>query len=49
MKALKANLPEDEYYARIEPVLVELARVGDRIDARFAALGVKVEEGGDAM
>jgi hypothetical protein len=49
MKALKADLPEDEYYARIEPVLLELARVGERIDARFAALGVKLEEDGNAM
>lgn len=43
-KAQKASLPEDDYYARIEPVLLELARVGVRIDARFAALGVNVEE-----
>lgn len=48
LKTLKPELPEDEYYARIEPVLVELARVGARIDARFATLGVEVE-GGDAV
>ena len=29
----------DDYYTRIEPVLVEMARVGARIDARLAALG----------
>lgn len=49
LKPLKSSLPEDEYYARLEPVLVELARVGERIDARFAALGVNVEGDGDAL
>src|SRR5690606_5995219 len=49
LRQLKADLPEDDYYARIEPVLVELARVGVRIDARFAALGVNVEGTDDAM
>lgn len=44
IKARKAELPEDDYYRRIEPVLLEMARLGTRIDARFAALGVKVEE-----
>lgn len=48
LKARKAELAEDDYYARIEPVLVEMARVGARIDARFAALGVKVEGTGNA-
>ena len=48
LKAQKASLPEDDYYARIEPVLLELARVGSRIEARFAALGVNVEESDDA-
>lgn len=45
IKAQKATLGEDEYYARLEPVLLQLARVGARVDARFAALGVKVEDG----
>ena len=49
IKELKPDLPEDEYYARIEPVLVELARVGVNIDARFAALGVNVEGTDDAI
>jgi hypothetical protein len=44
IKARKAELPEDDYYRRIEPVLLEMARLGTRIDARFAALGVKVED-----
>lgn len=48
IKAQKAQLPEDEYYNRLEPVLVEMARVGARIDARFVALGVNVEGTGDA-
>jgi len=48
LKARKAEMAEDDYYTRIEPVLVEIARVGARIDARFAALGVKVEGTGNA-
>lgn len=48
LKARKGDLALDDYYDRIEPVLVELARVGERIDARFAALGVDVEEGQNA-
>lgn len=48
IKARKAEFSEDDYYNRIEPVLVEMARVGARIDARFAALGVKPEETRDA-
>jgi len=39
LKPLKAQLPQDDYYNRIEPVLVELARVGQKVDARLAALG----------
>jgi hypothetical protein len=41
LKPLKADLPRDEYYNRIEPVLLELARLGEKVDARLAALGVK--------
>jgi hypothetical protein len=48
IKARKAELALDDYYNQIEPVLVEMARVGVRIDARFAALGVNVEGTGDA-
>jgi hypothetical protein len=48
MKARKGELAEDDYYNRIEPVLVEMARVGSRIETRFKALGVNVEEQGDA-
>jgi hypothetical protein len=44
LKARKAELPADDYYGRIEPVLLEMARVGVRIDARFKALGVNVED-----
>ena len=39
----KAQLTEDQYYDRLEPVLVELARLGARIDARLAALGAARE------
>lgn len=48
IKARKAELDEDEYYRSIEPVLIELARVGDRVDARLALLGVNLEGEGDA-
>jgi hypothetical protein len=48
IKEQKATLSEDEYYNRIEPVLVQMARVGARMDARLKALGAKVE-GGDAI
>lgn len=40
LRTQKAQLTQDEYYDRIEPVLVELAKLGARIDARLAALGV---------
>lgn len=40
IKAQKATLAVDDYYNRLEPVLVELAKLGQRIDARLAALGV---------
>jgi hypothetical protein len=39
LKPLKTQLPQDEYYNRIEPVLVELAHLGAKVDARLAALG----------
>jgi hypothetical protein len=39
LKPLREQLSQDEYFDRIEPVLVELARVGDQVDARLAALG----------
>jgi len=39
LQAQKKELPQDEYFNRIEPVLVELARLGARVDARLATLG----------
>ena len=48
LKPLKAQLAKDEYYDRIEPVLLEMARLGERVDARLAALGVKAPGGGNA-
>lgn len=39
VRAQKADLPEDQYYAQLEPVLVDMARLGARIDARIVALG----------
>lgn len=47
LKPLKADLPREEYYNRIEPVLLELAKLGEKVDARLAALGVK-QGGGNA-
>jgi hypothetical protein len=40
VRALKAGLSQDQYFDRLEPVLVDLARLGERVDARLAALGV---------
>lgn len=40
LRAQKTQLVEDDYYARLEPVLLEMARLGARIEARLAALGV---------
>jgi hypothetical protein len=39
LRPLKAQIGEDAYYNRIEPVLIEMAKLGDRVDARLAALG----------
>ncbi len=40
LRTQKAQLSQDEYFDRIEPALVELAKLGVRIDARLAVLGV---------
>ena len=48
LKPLKTQLPKDEYYDRIEPVMVQLAKLGERVDARLAALGAKAPGGGNA-
>jgi hypothetical protein len=40
LRAKKAEWTQDEYFNRIEPVLLEMARLGTRIDARLEALGV---------
>lgn len=39
LRARKAQLAEDDYYAQLEPMLLEMARMGERIDARLGALG----------
>jgi hypothetical protein len=39
LRTQKTQLEPDQYYDRLEPVLLELARLGTRIDARLAALG----------
>ncbi len=39
LRAQKAQWSQDDYFNRIEPVLVDLARLGVRIDARLAVLG----------
>jgi hypothetical protein len=43
LRPLKTQIGEDAYYNRIEPVLIELARLGDRVDARLAALGASAK------
>ena len=40
LRGQKGDLAADDYYDRLEPVLVEMARLGQRIDARLAQLGV---------
>jgi hypothetical protein len=44
LRAQKSDLPVDDYYNRLEPVMLDMARLGQRIDARLAQLGVN--EGG---
>ncbi|MEO6186025.1 MAG: hypothetical protein ABIP38_14010 [Steroidobacteraceae bacterium] len=44
----RKELQQDEYFNRIEPVLVELARLGVRVDTRLATLGVRAGESSDA-
>ena len=46
VRAQKDSLSADDYYARLEPVLLDMARLGQRIDARLAQLGVNAG-GGD--
>jgi hypothetical protein len=48
IRALKPQLEADAYFNRLEPVLLELARLGVRVDARLAALGVNMEGAGNA-
>ena len=45
IRALKGQLSQDQYYDRLEPVLVEMARLGQRVDARLATLGVTNDGG----
>ncbi len=40
LRAQKGTMAEDDYYGKLEPVLLEMARLGQRIDARLAQLGV---------
>ncbi len=37
----RKELQQDEYFNRIEPVLVELAKLGARVDARLTTLGAR--------
>jgi hypothetical protein len=47
LRAQKGQLAEDEYYNRLERVALEMARLGQRIDARLAQLGVSAGGGND--
>lgn len=49
LREQKAGLAETDYYDRLEMVLVEIARVGQRIDARLAVLGVNAGGDGNAQ
>ncbi|MEJ0099210.1 MAG: hypothetical protein WDO12_05460 [Pseudomonadota bacterium] len=40
LRTQKTTLAEDDYYGKLEPVLLEMARLGQRIDARLAQLGM---------
>jgi hypothetical protein len=40
LKARKSSLPEDSYYAQLEPVLLRIARLGDEREARERELGM---------
>jgi hypothetical protein len=40
LRAQKGQLPADDYYSRLEQVALEMARLGQRVDARLAQLGV---------
>jgi hypothetical protein len=40
VKSRKTGLPEDAYYAQLEPVLVRIARLGEELEAREKQLGV---------
>lgn len=39
LRVQKPQLAEDDYYSRLEPILVDMARIGTRIEARQAQLG----------
>lgn len=43
----KGSLTPDDYYAQLEPVLLDMAHLGERIDARLAQLGVNAGGGDD--
>jgi hypothetical protein len=40
IKARKGSMPEDAYYTSIEPVLLNIARLGDEREARERQLGI---------
>lgn len=40
VKARKSTMPEDAYYAELEPVLLRIARLGDEREARERQLGM---------
>jgi len=45
VKSRKSGLPEDTYYAQLEPVLVRIARLGDEVETREKQLGIAPGEG----
>ncbi len=49
LRTRKIDLSENDYYAQLEPVMLELARLGRRVDARLTALGAKPTGDEDAL
>jgi hypothetical protein len=41
LRTRRIQLSENDFYAQLEPVMLELARLGRRVDARLTALGAK--------
>lgn len=45
VKARKSSMPEDDYYAALEPVLLRMAQLGQEMEARETQLGLPPSDG----